>query len=134
MIDKVTKMIGQREVIGFDDSSYENNFAKYNAVHNEIIRIDSYGNNVPAMNPNYKEEIKWTDGMDMNDFVDMNFNRLSTCNEGLMMYILPENNFLKYDEFLNLILKKFREQLEHNPNMLRRYEVLEELKNKSVYS
>lgn len=134
VIDKVTNMISQREVIGFDDSSYENNFAKYNAVHNEIIRIDSYGNNVPAMNPNYKEKIKWADGMDMDEFVDMNFNRLSTCNEGLMMYMLPENNFPKYDEFLNLILKKFRKQLEHNPNMLRRYEALEELKNKSVYS
>lgn len=134
IIDKIINMIGQGELIGFKDPSYVSDFVKYNAVHNEIIRIDSYKGNAQAIDPNYKEEIKWTDGMDMDEFVDMNFNRLSACNEGLMIYMLPENNFPKYDEFLNLILKKFREQLEHNPDMIRRYEALEGIKNKSIYS
>jgi len=134
LIDKIINMINQRKIIGFDDLANEDNFVKYNAVHNEIITIDSYENNASAIDLNYKGKIKWSDGMDMDDFVNINFNRLSTCNEGLMIYTLPENNFPKYDEFLNLVLKKFREQLEHNPDMIRRYETLEGIKNKSVYS
>lgn len=133
MIDKITKILEEEKLVDIDKldgfeskKEYINEFKNYTKKHNQNVMIDRGFKEVVDKEKPYGI-IEWNDDYDMEDFVDVYWNRIKTFNADLIKYMLPQNDFPRYDEFLNLLINKFDESTLKDDLVNKKYNVLKDI-------
>lgn len=133
MINKIINIIEKEKLIdiekleGFESNKqYIDEFKSYTKNHNQNVMID-LGIKELAEKEKPFGIIEWNDDYDMEDFVDVYWNRMQTYSADLIKYMLPQNDFPRYDEFLNQLISRFDENMLKDDSSNKKYNVLKDI-------
>lgn len=133
MINKIVNIIEKEKLIDIDklggfesNKQYIDEFKRYTKDHNQNVMLD-LGVKELAEKEKLFGIIEWNDDYDMEDFVDVYWNRMQTYSADLIKYMLPQNDFPRYDEFLNLLINKFDESTLKDASSNKKYNVLKDI-------
>lgn len=133
MINKIINIIEKEKLIDIDklegfesNKQYIDEFKRYTKDHNQNVMIDM-GIKELAKKEKPFGIVEWNDDYDMDDFVSVYWNRMQTYSADLIKYMLPQNDFPRYDEFLNQLISRFDENMLKDDSSNKKYNVLKDI-------